>query len=585
MKKKLILIILFVVMGSLYLVLFQQPTSKSNHHATVHWNQDSVQIEGNGISKNDNTIAITSGGTYTFSGTCDDGNIVVNAKGMNVTLVFDQLHLTSKTTAPIYIKKANLVTIVLQENTENSIIDSFTYQYTDQEEINAAIHSKADFIIKGLGSLNINASYNNGITGKDTVTIIDSHIHIIANNNGIKAKDALNIEHADIEIESKGNGIKAYNETDHNFGTIKLSDSNINIHSEQDGIEAISSLVIEDGTYQITSGGGSTNASTKDTWGKWGNMNTSLETASAKGIKADGNITITSGTITIDSSDDAIHANGNITIQDGQFTIATGDDGIHADDTLTIFDGDLKITQSYEGIEATTIVLNGGNINITSSDDGINAAGGNDGSALNRPGSNSFQGDHSKIEIFGGYYVIHASGDGIDSNGDIEMNDGTLIIEGPTDDGNGAIDYNGNYNMNGGTLIAIGSSGMAEAPSMTSTQYSMKLSFDKQNSGSMIQIIDSNNQPVLTFCPSKNYSSLVYSSSLLKKGENYTIKLGGTTEKHQDGIVSTYDNANYENAQVLTTLTLSRIITTYKNQGMLDGRPNRKDPMYMPPRN
>lgn len=74
------------------------------------------------------------------------------------------------------------------------------------------------------------------------------------------------------------------------------------------------------------------------------------------------------------------------------------------------------------------------------------------------------------MTINGGTLVVNASGDGLDSNGSIEMNDGTVVVNGPTDSMNGTLDYDSTFNMNGGPLIGAGSSGMAMSPSSTSVQ-------------------------------------------------------------------------------------------------------------------
>ena len=73
------------------------------------------------------------------------------------------------------------------------------------------------------------------------------------------------------------------------------------------------------------------------------------------------------------------------------FEIASGDDGIHSDTQLDINGGTINISKSYEGIESTTITINDGTIHLVASDDGLNAAGGNDSSSTNgRPGQNNF---------------------------------------------------------------------------------------------------------------------------------------------------------------------------------------------------
>lgn len=146
-------------------------------------------------------------------------------------------------------------------------------------------------------------------------------------------------------------------------------------------------------------------------WGHWQQSSETEEAPSAKGIKAASALTISGGSFSIDSSDDALHTNGVMTISDGCFTISSGDDGAHADTSLAISGGTFHISKSYEGIESADIALSGGDISITASDDGINVAGGNDSSALGgRPGQNTFNSDGANLlTISGGCIVVDAA--------------------------------------------------------------------------------------------------------------------------------------------------------------------------------
>ena len=96
--------------------------------------------------------------------------------------------------------------------------------------------------------------------------------------------------------------------------------------------------------------------------------------------------------VRLDCADDGLHANGNLTVSDGFFAIASGDDGIHADAAVVVASGAIDISQSYEGIEGLSIDITGGTVQLTASDDGLNAAGGNDSSGF-QAGADAFARD------------------------------------------------------------------------------------------------------------------------------------------------------------------------------------------------
>ena len=146
------------------------------------------------------------------------------------------------------------------------------------------------------------------------------------------------------------------------------------------------------------------------------------------------------------------------------------------------------------------------------SDDGLNVAGGNDGSGINRPGGGGggFNPPDTNYYLYlnGGYIVVDAAGDGIDVNGSIEMTDGVVIVNGPTSSMNGALDYDGSFKITGGFLVAAGSSGMAQAPGNASTQNSLLLNFNSsRQAGSLVHIQSSAGKGILTFAPTKTYQS------------------------------------------------------------------------------
>ncbi len=257
----------------------------------------------------------------------------------------------------------------------------------------------------------------------------------------------------------------------------------------------------------------------------------------------------------------------------------TGDDGIHADATVTINGGEIDIPHSYEGIESDVITLNDGDIHVVAADDGINVAGGVDGSgAMPGPGRGrggpaaapggetfTYTGDYY-LYINGGTIVVDAAGDGLDANGAIEMTGGVVLVNGPTEQMNGALDYDGTFNISGGYLVAAGSAGMAQAPGGASAQNSLQINFSTaQPAGTLINIRNSAGDSVLTFAPAKSYQSITFSSAALAQGETYTVSLGGSAGgTAADGL---YTGGTYSPGTEYDTFTVTSVTTTLGGGG------------------
>lgn len=182
---------------------------------------------------------------------------------------------------------------------------------------------------------------------------------------------------------------------------------------------------------------------------------TEEDTVSQKGIKGESTYTINGGVFTIDSADDCLHAGGAMALAAGEFTLSSGDDAVHCDDALTIQSGAFTIPYCYEGIEGLSITIEDGTFDITSSDDGLNAAGGTDSSGFGGFGGqpqDTFTADSdSFITINGGTFTIVSSGDCIDSNGALTINGGTLDLT-CNGSGNTTMDCDGTYANNGGNI-------------------------------------------------------------------------------------------------------------------------------------
>ncbi|WP_227018491.1 carbohydrate-binding domain-containing protein [Sinanaerobacter chloroacetimidivorans] len=538
-------------------------------------------VDGSGTSVDGSKLTITAAGTYAFSGTLTDGQILVDAgKKDTVRIVLNGAEISCSDNAGIYSMQSKKTIITLAEGTVNSVSDGSAYTYENgADEPDAAIFGKDDLTVNGSGALTVHGNYNNGITSKDDLVITGGEINLTAFNDGLRGRDSVAINGGAFTITANGDGIQSNNDEDPSKGWISLDGGAFTIIAGNDGVQAETLLQVTDGTFGITTGGGSANASTdknknpRPQWGQWDTQTTATavteeDTASAKGLKSSVGILLKGGDFSIDSSDDSIHSNGDVLIKAGTLTLTSGDDGIHADAALTLDGGTLDITKSYEGLEGASITVNGGTLHLIASDDGLNAAGGADSSSQGeRPGENSFAADAACfIRITGGNLSIDAAGDGIDSNGSLYIDGGTIQVSGPTDNGNGPIDYTDTFEITGGILAIAGSSGMAQSPSDTSAQNSILVYYTSvQAAGTMVTLADESGNSIFSFTPLKEYQSILISSPDLAEEKTYSLYTGGTnTGEKSDGLII---GGSFSGGTKLTEITITDTATRISQDG------------------
>lgn len=512
--------------------------------AKIDFNGSSATTKSHNVEIDGSDVTILGGGVYVLSGTLDDGSLIVDsADGAEVRLVLNGTNITSSDFSAIYIKQSAKTVISLVPGTENSITDGSYYNEAKLEDgkPTAALYSKDDLVINGTGSLAINGNYQDGIKANDSLKITEGTVVINAVDEGINANDYIAALDISLTITSGGDSIKCEHEESAK-GFISFETTKLLITSEGDGIYASSALYMNDTTTQITSGGGSANATMKRGGfggrGGFGDHQTdAADTVSTKAIKAGTNIVINGGSFTLDCANDSIHSDGDLTIENGVFNISAGDDAIHAELNLVLNPETIDISKCYEGLEGAYITINGGNIRIISSDDGINASGENSsGGMMMPPGRFSGEAKTSEEDVWltlnGGHLYIETSGDGFDSNGSAVINGGHLEIYGPENSGNGSIDVgDGGYVliMNGGSMLAVGSSGMAEHPMESSPQQSLTFYLDETYSvDSSISVIDSGGNEIISGNSGKKFNWICMSTESLVEGETYTLIINGS---------------------------------------------------------
>ena len=526
----------------------------------VTFSDDGITGETAGVAINGQTVTITAEGTYIFSGTLSEGQIVVDADNAKVQIVFDNVDITCASSAAVYVKSAEKVFVTLAEGSQNTLRNTDEYVAIDDNNIDAVIFAKSDLTLNGTGSLTIVSAEGHGIVSKDDLKITGGTYDITAAGHALSGKDSVRIADGTFILTAEKDGIHAENADDEEKVYVYIADGDFTITSDGDGMDASNIVQIEDGTFDITAGGGAANSQkTHESDMPGGGMSQNIERpdgesmpqdttndesgTSTKGIKAGGGMYLNGGTYQINSADDSIHSNANIMIADGTYTLATGDDGVHADDALTVNGGTITVTESYEGLEGLTVTINDGTIDITARDDGINTAGGTDQSGFGTFGDH-FKGMDSAddeteattdnemwMELNGGYIHILAGGDGVDSNGDLTINGGEIYIDGPSDNGNSAVDYGDRSSayVNGGMLVAIGSSGMAEGMSDSSKQKVLMVKLGEQMEAGDVVLTDSEGNVIVSYTALKSYDCVIISTAEVESGATYTLTTSGTT--------------------------------------------------------
>ena len=315
-------------------------------------NGNSVSCSSSSVAINGSEITISSGGSYIINGTLDDGRIIVDADNAKVHLILNGVSIHSETNAAIYVKSADKTTITLADGTDNTLSDSsnYTYDDTDKEEPDAVLFSKDDLSINGNGSLNIEASFNNGITCKNDLKIISGTINVTAKNNAIKGKDSLSITGGTITASAEGKGLLSNNNEEEDKGYIHITGGTITLTCTDDTIHSNNAIYIEGGDMTLSS--------------------------SDDGIHADNTLVISDGTIDITKCYEGLEA-AAISIDGGAISITASDDGINAADSSSSSEGGPGMRGGPDMGENSgsncSLTINGGTVYVNAGGDGIDS--------------------------------------------------------------------------------------------------------------------------------------------------------------------------------------------------------------------
>lgn len=499
---------------------------------------------------------ISAAGKYYLQGTYPSISITA-AKGSELYVFLDGVTIESSEGIAFGSSKQITLHLVLLNGSSNSITNDF-------EDTNA-FHVKGSVLISGEGTLNIESKQKNGLkVSKDLYVYEGVTLNVTGYNHAIAAR-SLTANGAVISVVSQTkDGIQLECDSDvaaytDEQGFAYLVDTKVTADTYGDGIQADTFVYISGGEYDIVTHGEFVSYSAanmaeydlsaddfkyvrsgndykrvaKDEIRSLSSSYYALKN-SVKGIKAgaieydsDGDdvddVTVTNGDyaihiahladIKIDSTDDCIHTNyGAAVVENANLELATYDDGIHADYDLTIDNASIAITKSYEGLEGANVTVKGSGTNIVavSQDDGINAA--------------SDLVTTNNITIENGYVRVYALGDGLDANGTLTLNGGTVIVEGPGS-GNGSLDAD-QIVFKGGIVFACSTSGMTER--MTANQYTFAWQGSSIAAGKKVSIVDGDDNALFSYTMKQSANQIIFSHPDMASGATYRIVVDGS---------------------------------------------------------
>ncbi len=515
---------------------------------TVACSGDTVTADTDAVRCNNGIVTVTGEAAYEFSGELT-GMLVVDAgKEDTIHLILSGVKIHSQTSAALYVRKAGRVIVTLTDGTENVLSNGGSFQAVDESQIDGAVFSKKDLAFIGSGSLVIQSPAGHGIVCKDNLLITGGSYTITGAGHGLDANDSIRIGKASLTIEAGQDGIHAETTDDTTTGFVYLSGAAVTVKAAGDGISAGAWLQLESGDYDLNCGGGYENGEEHtDGMGGMGGMGgpggmggrprsstqTDEDSVSCKGLKAATGLVINGGTVKIDSADDAIHSDLSLVINGGSFTVASGDDAVHAEEVLTVTNCGMDVFTCYEGLEAHEIYVTGGNLRLVSTDDGINAAGGNDDSGngvrdqwFGNPGGHGGS-STGVVAISGGNLYLQASGDGIDANGSLTITGGYTVVCGPTQGDTAVLDYDNTATISGGTFIGTGSVMMAQT--MTSNSGQGVVAVYSQGgfaAGTKLTLTDTSGEVMISYTPELPFQLVILTTPEMKTGTEYTLTVG-----------------------------------------------------------
>lgn len=401
--------------------------------------------------------------TYQLSGTSTDGQFALSGS-FKCTVSLAGVNLTCATGAPINITNSKRIQLSAKKNTTNTLTDCANGSQK------ACVYSKGQLQLQGNGTLNVIGNTKHAIKSGDYITVKNLTLNITsAVGDGISCEEYFQMKSGTVNISGVGDdgiqcdlggtvstgeivadeaaGIEAHDDED--SGNVYLEGGTLNITVTADaakGIKCEGDMRVSGGTIVINTSGG----------GVWDSDK--VKTKSSSCLGADGNMTISGGSLNLTSTGNGgkgINADGTFTATGGTTTITTSGNAVVASSTgvlsvatssqqLDGYDSDYKSSPKGIKVDGAILISDDAIINVTTSGTG--------GEGIE---------SKTSIDITGGQTYVYASDDGINASYNTDTNgSGNLTITGgyiyAQSTGNDGMDANGNVYIRGGIVYAIG---------------------------------------------------------------------------------------------------------------------------------
>ncbi len=508
-----------------------------------------VTLDGQHVTVNATVSAASREVNYVLSGMTADGSFKIYSD-FKLGLVFDGVSICNPAGAAVNVQAGKKISVTLTDGTANRLIDGAEYTATvDGEDMKGTFFSEGQLIFDGSGRLLVYGNAKHGICSDDYIRIEGGTITVNnAVSDAIRAKDYLELKGGIVILEGSSDGIEVSD------GYLTVTGGTLRATTTGKGgkgIKAAGDITLSGGSLDlrttvdswydssksdITSGSGVKSDANVLVSGDC-SLRIRCTGKANKGISADGDVLFDGGVTDIitwgsqfvygslDSSPKAVKADGNLTVNSGEITLVThgtGGEGLESKDILTI---------------------NGGRIVIVAYDDCINAT--------------------NAITINGGeIYCYSTANDGIDSNGSLTITGGTVIASGTTTPEGGLDCDNSPFKITGGTLIGIGGDNSTPTSSLCTQRV---LCYNTANiiAGQLIRVAAPDGTGV-TFRVPRAYTQqmqMVLSSPILKSGTTYTIYNGGTVSGGSS-FHGLYSGESYTPGSAISTFNPSSMVTT-----------------------